>query len=337
MKISPISAFNIYKTTPQNRIRYKNNLTCDTVSFSAKSKRTNNNLENQNIATSVKLGEKLYTELISGSTKKDITKLVQQELQTLQVSSLKNIKNQVAFADGYAAYFTSEIADDFSMDKSAIYLNEKPFRIGDKNEKLSFALDVAHEYTHAQQVVSGQEAEFYKRISNGDVTLARTIVALSNLTYELMDKAMQTKTLPNVFANPIDFINFQRYHREIPREMYLSKQMLVANAKCKNEMEYKKHIEYEFQNAFINTLQYIFEHPERVETSILNKLIEIGEKNQIDDLFEKTKQMCAHNAQSEAEARTTESIIAKNILGTKKTLNIDCYPMYYELISKSLK
>ena len=223
------------------------------------------------------------------------------------------------------------------MDKSVIYLNEKPFRIGDKNEKLSFALDVAHEYTHAQQVISGTESEFYKKISDGDVDLARTIVAMSNLTYEFMDKAMQTSTLPNVFANPIDFINFQRYGKEIPKETYVTKQMLVSNAKCRNEMEYKKQVEYMFQKAFLETIKYVLEHPENVEERIMKTLMKIGAEHKIDDLRDKTKLMCAHNAESESEARKTESTIAKKILGTKKTLNIDCYPMYYELISKSLK
>lgn len=29
--------------------------------------------------------------------------------------------------------------------------------------------------------------------------------------------------------------------------------------------------------------------------------------------------------------------IAKKVLGVRKTLNIDCYPMYYELVSNALK
>ena len=157
-----------------------------------------------------------------------------------------------------------------------IILLLKPFKVGDDNEKLSFALDVAHEYTHVQQVVSCKDSDFYKKLSGGDVELARAIVALNNPTYELMDKCMQTRTLVNVFANPIDFFNYQKYGKEIPREMYITKNTLLSSAGCTNEMQYKKIVENEFRHAFARTIEYIVEHPENVEPSILNTLMEIG-------------------------------------------------------------
>ena len=337
MKISPISVLNTYKSNQQNKIQYKNNLPYDTVSFSAKRKKTDNQSTNPHISTSVKVGEELFTKLETGGNKRDIIRTIQEKIPTLKVAPLKEMEDQVAYADCYAAYFSSEIADDFSMNHSIMYLNEKPFKVGDKNEKLSFALDVAHEYTHAQQVISGKDAEFYKKISNGDVKLARAITAISNITYELMDKEMQNRTLPNIFANPIDMINFQRYGKEIPRETYVTKNTLISNAKCSNELQYKKIVENEFQQAFVRTIEYIVEHPENVEPSILDTLMKIGKEDKIDELRDMTKQMCSHMAEEEYEARTTECIMAKNILGTKKTLNIDCYPIYYDMLSKALK
>ena len=337
MKISPIATFNINKINQQNKIQYKTNLPCDTVSFSAKRKKTDNQQTNPRITTSVKVGEELYAKLEAGANKKDITRIIQEKIPTLQVAPLREMESQVAYADTFAGYFASEIADDFSMNRSFMYLNEKPFIIGDKTEKMSFALDVAHEYTHAQQVVSGKDAEFYKKISNGDAQMARTITAMSNITYQLMDKEMQTITLPQIFANPIDMLNFRKYGKEIPREAYVTKNTLLTNAKCTNEIQYKKMIENEFQNAFIRTVQFIIEHPENIEPSIFDTLMQIGEEGKIDELCEKTKQMCSYIAENEAEARTTECVMAKNLLGVRKTLNIDCYTIYYDMLSKALK
>ncbi|MBQ4123751.1 hypothetical protein IJD44_08555 [bacterium] len=337
MRISPIISFNVYSANKSLMGQIKSNLPYDTVSFSAKRKKTDNKPISPNIIKSTQFGEKLYSELKSGATKKDISKRVKEELPTLQVQSLSGIEKQVVFPDGYAAYFTSPLDDDFSMTKSTMYLSEEPFRIADNIEKLSFALDVAHEYTHAQQVISGRESEFYKEISDCDVDMARTIVGMSNLTYELMDKSLQARTLSRIFANPIDFFNFQKYGKEIPREIALTKQMLISNANCTNEAQYKSMVQNECKMAFIRAIEYVIQHPENVEESIFKTLMKIGNEDKIDDLFEKTKLMCAHNAEGEAEARTTESIIAKKVLGVRKTLNIDCYPMYYELVSNALK
>lgn len=36
-------------------------------------------------------------------------------------------------------------------------------------------------------------------------------------------------------------------------------------------------------------------------------------------------------------ARTTECKLAKKALKTNKSINIDCYPIYYEMLAKALK
>ena len=132
MKIAQISSFNLQKANQQKTLYPKLSLQTDTVSFSAKLKKTDNKTTSHNITESIQLGEKLYSKLLTGSSKKEITKILQEELPQVSILPLGRIKDQVAFEDRYSAYFTSKIDDDFSMNRPIIYLNEVPFKIGDK-------------------------------------------------------------------------------------------------------------------------------------------------------------------------------------------------------------
>ena len=164
MKISQIPVFNFYQNKIQQPTVRLSSLDCDTVSFSAKKKKSNNSTT-QNVQTGVNIGKEIIEALSKGASKKQITALVQKELPSLQVKSAREIGKFSINPDSYVAYFTSDLGDNFEMDKNMVmYLNQQPFKIGDETEKLTFAMDVAHEYTHALQVLEGKEQELLKEL-----------------------------------------------------------------------------------------------------------------------------------------------------------------------------
>lgn len=337
MKISQIPVFNLYQNKTQRPAIKLNTLNCDTVSFSAKKKKTDNS-KTPNVRTSVELGKEIVEGLSKGASKKQITYLVQRQMPSLHVKSTKEIGKFSINPDGYVAYFTSALEDDFEMNKNMVmYLNQQPFKFGDSTEKLIFAMDVAHEYTHALQVQEGTEQELLKQLSGNDINYAKTITAIANMTFEIMDRKLQERFILGYFGSPNDRINFMKYGREIPREAFVTKQNLLANMKLQNESDFKKLAVHEFQIAFLETIDFMVKHPQNVDTPILDCLIKLAQTDRMEELSEKTKQLCKHLANIEAEARTTESVLAKNILGTNKTLNIDCYINYFEILNKALQ
>ena len=336
MKISQIPVFNLYQNkTKQPTIRL-NTLNCDTVSFSAKKKKTDNS-KAPNVQLGVQLGKGIIDALSKGASKRQITDLVQREMPSLQVKSAKEIGRFSLNPDGYVAYFTSDFSDGFKMNENMVmYLNQQPFKIGDATEKLTFAMDVAHEYTHALQVQEGTEEELLKQLSGNDINHAKTITAIANMAFEKMDRKLQEKFILSYFGSPNDRINFMKYGREIPKEAFVTKQNLLANMKLQNESDFKKLVEQEFEIAFWETIDFMAKHPQNVDKPILNCLMELAQTDRMEELCDKTKQLCKHLANIEAEARTTESVLAKGYLGTTKTLNIDCYPVYFEMLNKAL-
>lgn len=336
MKISQIPVFNFYPNRIQQPNVRLNTLDCDTVSFSAKKKKVDNS-KSQNVQTGVQLGKEIIDELSKGASKKKITDIVQKEMPSLQVKSAREIGRFSINPDGYVAYFTSDLGDNFEMDKNMVmYLNQQSFRIGDATEKLTFAMDVAHEYTHALQVKEGKEQELLKQLSDNDIGYAKTITGIANMAFEKMDRKLQEKFILGYFGSPNDRINFMKYGREIPKEAFVTKQNLLANMKLQNESDFRKLAEEEFQIAFWETIEFMAKHPQNVDTPILNCLMELAQTDRMEELCDKTKQLCKHLANIEAEARTTESVLAKGYLGTTKTLNIDCYPVYFEMLNKAL-
>ena len=337
MKISQIPVFNFYQNKTQQPTVRLNSLSCDTVSFSAKKKKADNS-KTPNVRTGVQLGKEIIDELSKGASKKKVTDLVQGKLPSLHVKSAKEIEKFSINPENYVAYFTSDLDDNFEMNKKMVmYLNQQPFKIGDSVEKLTFAMDVAHEYTHALQVIEGKEQELLKELSNNDISYARTITGIANMAFEKMDKNLQKRFVFSYFGSPIDRMDFIKYGREIPREAFVTKQHLLGNMKLQNERDLKKLVEQEFALAFYETIEFIVNHPQNVDPQILNCLIEIGQTDRIEELSQKTKQLCAHLANIEAEARTTESVLAKSYLGTNKTLNIDSYITYFEMLNKALQ
>ena len=58
--------------------------------------------------------------------------------------------------------------------------------------------------------------------------------------------------------------------------------MLISNANCTNEAQYKSMVQNECKMAFIRAIEYVIQHPENVEESIFKTLMKIGNEDKID-------------------------------------------------------
>ena len=154
---------------------------------------------------------------------------------------------------------------------------------------------------------------------------------------ENIDKALQGKMLTPCFYDIQDQMNMMRYNREIPRVSEVSRQSIIKNSGFKNYEEFAEVANYAFAQVFVEEMNYIAENPHMAEKSIIDTLVKVVEEGKNNEFFDDVKKYCSYMAMNEQEARTTECKLAKKSLKTNKTLNIDCYPIYYEMISKALK
>lgn len=338
MHISPIGNFNLYKTT-QKQTQYSKNIqtTGDIVSFSAKKKKPPQMQINHNVDFGVSIGEEVLSALTANKSKEEVFDILAKRMPSVSIGSVDELAEKTVLPNSFVAYFDSKLNDDFTQTNRRMYLDLCPFKVADDKQKLVYAMDIAHESTHAKQVDSGKDAKFYKKFSNGDADYAGTVISIGKFIFEQVDKTLQSKMLTPCFYDLESQMNLMRYNREIPSVANVSRQSILKNSGLTNYEEFKKVINAIYAQAFIQEMEYIVQNPDMAEKSIIDTLIKVIEEDKKEEFFEDMKKYCSYMATNEQEARTTECKLAKKTLKTNKSINIDCYPIYYEMISQALK
>lgn len=338
MRIQSINCFNFNKPVlNQPQVARYNQSNGDVVSFSAKKKKPPQVQINHNVDFGVSIGDEILSKLNAGGSKEEVFSVLQKRLPDVQIGSIDEIANKTVNPDGFIAYFDSRLNDDFTQTDRKMYLDLFPFKVADDKQKLAQAMDIAHESTHAKQVDSGKDASFYKKLSNGDAIYAGTVIGIGKYVYERTDKFFQEKMLPPCFYDLQDQMNLMKYNREIPRASDVSRLKIIKNGGFENYDKFKEVADAILLYSFKEEMDYLIQNPQYVDDNIKEVLVEINDNNAFDKFFDDIKKYCSYMAMNECEARTTESKLAKKALKTNKTLNIDCYPIYYEMLSKALK
>ena len=338
MRIQSINSFNFNKPViNQPQVARQNQLNGDIVSFSAKKKKPPQVQINHNIDFGVSIGDEILSKLNAGGSKEEIFSILQKRLPDVQIGSIDEIANKTVNSDGFVAYFDSRLNDDFTQTDRKMYLELFPFVIADNKQKLAQAMDIAHESTHAKQVDSGKDASFYKKLSNGDAIYAGTVIGIGKYVYERTDKFLREKMLAPCFYDFESQMNVRRYNREIPSVADVSRLKIIKNGGFENYDNFKEVAETILLYSFKEEMDYLIQNPQYADNDIKEVLVKINNNNAFDKFFDDIKKYCSYMAMNEYEARTTECKLAKKALKTNKTLNIDCYPIYYEMLSKALK
>jgi len=323
--ITPITQFKGFK---QNIINELNKApTQDIVSFSAKNKVKKEKPLGHNISNAVILGEELLD--VSGKTTMTfdlVSEIIQKHLPGIKILPLEELSKEREGVEDYIAYYSYKFKDGFTLEDDIMYLN---FPKDDSYiSKLGFIMNTAHEYTHAMQAHQGEQLNFVRTVTKGDYNLALGIQGVGDFVFKPFDVEFQAESVGGVFRNPEDMRNLMKYKMLIPREKVVSKDDILRSLGLKDENEFKKYVSNLFMSYYIETMNFAMSTPEYAKYFV--------NETDFEKVFKKIKNYCALNAKREKEAYTTESVIAKKALGTNKSLNIDIFPIYYEMLEKAL-
>ncbi len=338
MRINSIGSYNLSKPLfRQSQFVKINQPSCDVVSFSGQKKKAGKNSAESNINFGIKTGNKVLETLSKTNSKDAVLPILARRLPEVSIHTAEEISNTAVAADTFVAYFESTLNDDFSLGNRKMFLDLAPFKYDDELEKLTFALDIAHESTHAEQVNSGRDSEFYKKMSKGNPKYAGAVIALGKCVFQLMDSCFQKNMVSKTFLNYEDMSLFSKYGREIPRESDVSKHTLLKNGNFNSQGEFFKEVNGAFEAAYVKTLQYIVQNPQDADETLINALYDVIRDNKQKELMADVKKECCYLAESELEARKTESKLAKEYLKTTKPINLDAYIALYDMMAGALQ
>ena len=241
MRIQAINSFNFNKPViNQPQVARYNQQSGDIVSFSAKKKHPPKIQSNPNVDFGVSVGDEVLSALNQNKSKEEVLSILGKRMPTVTIASIDELAGKTALENSFVAYFESRLNDDFEQVNRKMYLDLMPFKVADDKQKLVYAMDIAHESTHAKQVDSGKDANFYKKLSNGDANYAGTVIGIGKYISEVIDNALQGKLLASCFMSLEDQMNMYKYDREIPRIADVSRQSIIKNSGLKNYEQFEQ-------------------------------------------------------------------------------------------------
>ena len=315
----PLKTLNISKQ--QNPIRMYSQLSKDTVSFSGK-----NYVKKEN--TNVDKGVDFGNELLQIPISQEITlNYISEILSDIKVLPIEQLKSERPDAENYGAFYSGILSPDYSVVEPKIYLdvdkaNQNPIN------RLGFIMNSAHEYTHHVQAQKGDILDYLKTVSKNDHEYAKAIQGIGTLVFKPFDNEIQSQACVPVFRNPEDILALKKYGMIVPREKQVSKNDILRALGLKDEKEFKTFINKTYNDLVQSYAEGLFSDP------LLSDWVK--DKGHVNRFYSKIKKYCAMKAGEEKEAYTTESKIAKTALKTDKSLNIDIFPIYYEMLEKAL-
>ena len=197
---------------------------------------------------------------------------------------------------------------------------------------MKFAMETAHEYTHVRQNANGDSARYLKNIAGENEEYAEFLAGFGKCVFEYFDGELQAMFVSSVIDEK-DIPLIQKYNILCPKEKLVTKQMMFKKYGFKSEAEFKQFMNASFQNEFKKVAGAFMEHKDSLDDRTREYIERSGvfSKDNLGKLYADTKKYCKYQAIKEQEAYTTESMTAKSIMNTKRSINSDIYPLYYEM------
>lgn len=329
MKINSVQIFpklsvqqnNFFKTSKLERTP-----SADTVSFSA-SKPQNKTLKPR-IQTAVDYSQEILQAIAQRPiTLQDLSDITAKYSKDVRILPMSELQNKIDDSQNYGAFFTSQLKDDFKASDKEMYVT-LPKANTDKMEKLLFAMNAAHEFTHVEQMDTNEAFNQLKLMSKGNYDYAKTIMGISDAIFKIFDTQIQAQSVLPVLQKSLNINNFMKYGCITPVEASVSRQMLINSLGLKGEKEFQQKMRSTYNELFDSVMASISQN----QPEILNL---IPERENYEALKKKVRSYCALKASTEKEAYTTEVQVAKKAMGTDKPLNIDVFPIFYDNLEKA--
>lgn len=337
MRVNGINNYNIYNVPALNingkthSYNIKLNNSKDIITFGAKRKPPAQNIS-KNSKEAFQLGKRVYSSLMFDPTKQKALEIITNEDPSLKIYDIEELKNEIPNAKNYSAYLRSYLNPDYTVENLGFYINLAPLDENDKTGKMKFAMETAHEYTHVRQNANGDSARYLKNIAGENEEYAEFLAGFGKCVFEYFDGELQAMFVSSVIDEK-DIPLIQKYNILCPKEKLVTKQMMFKKYGFKSEAEFKQFMNASFQNEFKKVAGAFMEHKDSLDERTREYIERSGvfSKDNLGKLYTDTKKYCKYQAIKEQEAYTTESMIAKGIMNTKRSINSDIYPLYYEM------
>lgn len=191
----------------------------------------------------------------------------------------------------------------------------KAYQSADKTDKMLLAMKSGFELTRLYQKSDSTHKEELTKLFNGDKSYENFIKDLSTPFFNTLENRYQTSIIEKTM-NVLDRANYFKYGTTVPRALEVDEETIFKAIGVKDKKEFEDKINIEFLEKFKENCPAIDEYGIKI--------------------YKDLRKYCAIVARDKAEAYTTESKIAKEILGTDKTLNIDILPIYYTMVADTL-
>ncbi len=334
MKISSISSFSPSKNNQKinnSSLKHNYQLQKDTVSFASKSIITNSFGENIKEATN--FGKQVFNKLSRGAQQEELSSLIHQEYPEVEVKPMKEL--DIEDKDLYFAYYTHKINPDYTPKIPQLFVDIK----GSNNATANMisACETAHEYTHLIQSYSARTFKEYEAISKGDIEYLEVVSGFGDSIFKYFDTKEQADMVKGVFGMQ-DLVNLQMYQKFVPRKCDVTKNMLITKSSYANEKEFRSSVNSTYDYCFDLMSRELLSMPDtQVLPRLKEKYKEIVLSGGLDKLKQDVRKYIAISARNEKEAYATESQLARTILKTTDSLNIDGFPLYYQMLENALK
>lgn len=338
MKIDIINPAFIERV-PKNNINIKKDIfvfkinslertpSADIVSFSGK-KTTEKKLRPR-VQTALDYSQDILSEAKTKKlTLQDIANITNNYYSGVSVESMSELRKRIPDGQNYMAFFSSQLKDDFSLSNREMFV-DLPKIDADEMAMLLFAMNCAHEFTHLEQEDTNYSVNQLKAMSKGNIEYAKAIMGISDAVFSVFDTKIQAQTLVPILKKDLNADVTRKYGSIIPFEAPVNRNMLPIANGLKNEKEMQKLLRIGFEQIFEDVMVSISQNQPEIFDMIPSN-------EEYKDLMKKVRSYCALKASDEKEAYTTESEVARKSLKTNKTLNIDVFPIYYDILEKAL-
>lgn len=340
MKINLLNNINNYKNYTSNinntkaaHKSFSSNplkpLAQDTVSFSSKAKFQQD--VPQSIQKGVEIGKQIYAELAKNPQGTDLLDVVAQTDSRLKVLPITELNE-----DGYTAYYRKDILLDGTPANQTMYINDNTSDIKDDTSALVRAMEIAHEYTHFAQDDDGLEGKIIGSMSD-DPRYTNTVAYMSNELFKYFDSDLQVAVVSPVFNNYQDREAMEKYRKVIPSKRNISQEDLIKASPLRNKEDFNLFVSKKFDaeyNSFKQSLEGLTAPFAVMMREVIEEEESKGQSETFKNNLKKAMEIQAHN---EKEAYTTEANVARDYMKTRKSLNLDAFPAYYEMLETALK
>jgi len=337
MQINRINNYiNVSKIQNITKFQNKNifkSLNKDIVSFSGLNLPTE---KNPNVKEATKLGLEIY-DLEYEDCNIDKIKEIINVKDYIKLKPISELKNQIDDSDFYVAHFLYRLNDKFEPMESMLFISEKLQQNSDIY-KLRYAMEVAHEYTHLKQFEKGIMSRQLKKVASDDLAYSALIMGLGNEVFKKFETVEREMFMSGVFDMKTLRQEFNEYGFILPKEKNFNKQQILSFKDLKNEVQFKNYNQEQLSVYLMDRIEAVLNDEITLEYDFLKDMLRDIIKNpvQVKKLKDDIKQYCKDAAYREKEAYTTESVIVKKVMKTNKTLDIDFFPVYYEMLEKAL-